>query len=83
MGNFIMGIIGLTIGVVMLASVFMTTVKAVTVNGTCLYGAATNATTGACQGYSFTAAEYALYGLLGIAGIAGMVYGVLNVFGLA
>lgn len=64
MANFIIGIISLTIGVVVLANVFITTVKGV------------NTTT-------WTAAEVALWGLLTIASIAGIVYGVLNVFGLA
>jgi hypothetical protein len=64
MANFIIGIISLTIGVVVLANVFITTVKGV------------NTT-------AWTPAEVALWGLLTIAAIAGIVYGVLNVFGLA
>ena len=64
MANFIIGIISLTIGVVVLANVFITTVKGTNTTG-------------------WTAAEVALWGLLTIAGIAGIVYGVLNVFGLA
>lgn len=64
MANFIIGIISLTIGVVVMANVFITTV-----NGT--------NTTG------WDTAETALWGLLTISGIAGIVYGVLNVFGLA
>jgi len=62
--NFIIGIISLTIGVVVLANVFIVTVKGV------------NST-------SWTSAEIALWGLLTISAIAGIVYGVLNVFGLA
>jgi hypothetical protein len=64
MANFIIGMISLTIGVVVLANVYITTVKTANTTG-------------------FTAAELALWGLLTIAAIAGMVYGVLNVFGLA
>lgn len=64
MANFLMGIISLTIGVVVLANVFITTVKGTNTTG-------------------WDAAEVALWGLLTIAGIAGIVYGVLNVFGLA
>ena len=64
MTNFMMGIISLTIGVVILSSVFIQTVKD------------TNTST-------WTSAETALWGLLTIAGIAGIVYGTLNVFGLA
>ena len=78
MTNFIVGIISLTLGVVVLSGVFMTSVKLNNSVG-CL--TAWNGTS--CNGYSFTSGEYALWGLLGIAGIAGMVYGVLNVFGLA
>ena len=64
MANFLMGIISLTIGVVVLANVFISTVKSTNTTG-------------------WSAAEVALWGLLTIAGIAGIVYGVLNVFGLA
>lgn len=64
MANFIIGIISLTIGVVVLANVFITTIKGTNTTG-------------------WTSAETALWGLLTIAGIAGIVYGVLNVFGLA
>lgn len=64
MANFIIGIISLTIGVVVLANVFITTVKATNTTG-------------------WTSAETALWGLLTIAGAAGIVYGTLNVFGLA
>jgi len=64
MANFIIGIISLTIGVVVLANVFITTVKGVNTS-------------------AWSTAEVALWGLLTIAAIAGIVYGVLNVFGLA
>jgi hypothetical protein len=77
MTNFIVGIIGITLGVVCLSGVFMASTHLS--NGNCLTG--WNGTS--CNGYSLTAGEYALWGLLGIAGVAGMVFGVLNVFGLA
>lgn len=64
MANFIMGIISLSVGVVVLAGVFIATVK-------------NTSTTG------WTTSEIALWGLLTICGIAGLVYGVLNVFGIA
>lgn len=64
MANFMMGIISLTIGVVILASVFITTVKNTNTTG-------------------WETSEVALWGLLTIAAIAGIVYGTLNVFGLA
>ena len=62
--NFIGGIINITIGAVILASVFITTVKG------------TNTT-------SWTTAEVSMWGLLTLVGIIGLVYGVLQVFGLA
>ena len=79
MANFIIGIISLTIGVVVLANVFITTVKGVNIaNGsTCFYA------NGASYVCGWSAAEIALWGLLTIAGIAGIVYGVLSTFGLA
>ena len=62
--NFIGGIINITIGAVILSSVFITTVKA------------TNTS-------AWTTAEVAMWGLLTLVGIIGLVYGVLQVFGLA
>ena len=64
MANFLGGIISLTIGVVVLANVYITTVKG------------TNTTL-------FTASETAMWGLLTLCAIGGMVYGVLNLFGIA
>lgn len=64
MANFIMGLISLTIGVIMLASVFISTVKSTNTTG-------------------WSTGETALWGLLTLVGIAGLLYGVLNVFGLA
>lgn len=73
-----MGIISLSIGVVVLTGVFITTVKATnTSDGTCFYA---NGTSYTC---AWSASEIALWGLLTIAGIAGLVYGTLNVFGIA
>jgi hypothetical protein len=62
--SFIGGIINITIGAVILASVFITTVK-------------NQNTTG------WTTAEVAMWGLLTLVGIVGLVFGVLQVFGLA
>jgi hypothetical protein len=78
MANFIMGIISLSIGIVLLSSVFITTVKAANTTNTPCYNSSGMLTT--C---SWSTAEIALWGLLTIVGIAGLVYGVLNVFGLA
>ena len=64
MANFIMGIISLTIAVVIMASVFIFTVK-------------NQSTTG------WSTAEISMWGLLTLVGIVGLLYGVLNVFGLA
>lgn len=75
MANFITGIISLTLGVVILSGVFITSVKGA--NQTYVNPATGNST------LSWSAGEIALWGLLSITGVAGMVYGVLNVFGLA
>ena len=64
MANFIVGIISLTLGVVVLANVFIVTVKGVNTS-------------------TWDSGEVALWGLLTIGAVAGMVYGTLNVFGLA
>jgi hypothetical protein len=64
MANMITGIISITIGAVILSSVFISTIK--------------NTNTSA-----FTTSELAMWGLLTLIGIVGLLYGVLNVFGLA
>jgi hypothetical protein len=64
MASFIGGIISLSIGVVVLANVFITTVKG------------TNTTT-------WTTSEITMFGLLTLVGIVGLLYGVLNLFGIA
>ena len=64
MANFISGLISLTIGVVILANVFIYTVKNTSTAG-------------------WTGAEIALWGLLTLISIAGIIYGIMNVFGLA
>ena len=76
MANFIMGIIGLSVGVVVLSGVFINSIKTANQTGTCFYANG--------SGYScgWTSADIAMWGLLSIVGIAGLVYGVLNVFGL-
>ena len=76
MANFLTGIISLTLGVVILSGVFITTVKGTNQSYTCFNGTHNIS----C---AWTAGEIALWGLLSIAAIAGMVYGVMNVFGLA
>ena len=75
MANFILGLISLTIGVVVLASVFITTVKDANQSYTC--GVGMN------ESCAWSTGEIALWGLLSLVAIAGMLYGVLNVFGLA
>ena len=64
MANFITGIISITISAVILASVFISTIKTQNTS-------------------SFTSAEVAMWGLLTLIAIVGLLYGVLNVFGLA
>jgi len=78
MANFLAGIISLTLGVVVLSGVFITTVKGVNQSNACFFA---NGSAG--RTCTWSAGEVALWGLLTIASIAGMVYGVMNVFGLA
>ena len=78
MANFLVGIISLSIGVVLLSSVFISTVKAANQSYSC--PGANSSTDGVC---TWSTAETALWGLLTIVGIAGLVYGMLSVFGLA
>ncbi len=88
MANFISGIISLSISVVVLANVFIYTVKnqstcvagslGATCNGTPAYGAFQTGV----SGQAFTAAETAMWGLLTLIGIVGLVYGVLATFGI-
>ena len=52
-------------------------------NSTCVFGSLSNCTAVTSYPQAWTTAEVALWGLLSIAAIAGLVYGVLNVFGLA
>lgn len=75
MANFITGIISLTIGVVILANVFIFTVKN---TSTCVHMNAT----GYCN-EPWGAGEVAMWGLITLVAVVGMVYGVLNVFGLS
>jgi hypothetical protein len=85
MANFIIGIISLTIGVVVLANVFLSTAHGVVGNVAtrCLATSWNGSLCNLNGNATFTLAEYALWGMLGIAAIAGIVYGVLNTFGLA
>jgi hypothetical protein len=64
MTNFIGGIFNITLGAVLVATVFITTIKG------------TNTS-------SWSAGEIAMWGFLSLAGIMGLVYGTLQVFGLA
>ena len=82
MANFISGIISLTIGVVVLANVFITTVKNTNtgvINTSYIYDCSTLTN---CTSPGFTSAEVALWGLLSLIGIAGIIYGVMSVFGM-
>lgn len=64
MANFIMGIISLSISVVVLANVFIFTVK-------------NTSTTG------WSSSEVTMWGLLTLISIVGLVFGVMQVFGIA
>lgn len=76
MANFITGIISLSISAVVLASVFIYTVKNTNQTYVCYLA---NGDPSAC---GWGVSEIALWGLITLVAIAGMVYGVMNVFGL-
>jgi hypothetical protein len=89
MANFLTGIISLSISVVVLANVYITSVKqsAACMNGTSIITGATacNGTAGYGSypmGAAMTPAETAMWGLLTLVGIVGLVYGVMSVFGI-
>ncbi len=76
MPNMISGIISITVGAVILASVFIAQIKA-TNTTPCHNSSLCNA------GANWDASEIAMWGLLSLIGIVGLLYGVLNIFGLA
>ena len=78
MANFISGIISITIGAVILASVFISTIKGTNKSYSCL-----NASGDGWTICPWSASEIAMWSLLTLIGIVGLLYGVLNVFGLA
>lgn len=88
MANFIVGIISLTISAVILANVFIATLKGTTVCAAGTLGANCNGSEGwgtnvtGVGGHAFTAPETAMWGLITLVSIVGLVYGVLNIFGL-
>lgn len=88
MANMVTGIISLTIGVVLLSTFYISTIKATTTCVAGTLGANCNGTAGwgtnqtGVGGYGFTTGETALWGVLVLVGIAGMLYGVMNIFGL-
>ena len=77
MANMLHGIISITISAVILGNVFITTIKGTSTTYGSSCGVAGN------ESCSWTTAEIAMWGLLTLIGIVGLVYGVLNVFGLA
>jgi len=75
LANFLMGIISLSISAIILANVFIYSVK----NSTgCIAGNCTGKNEPA-----WSAAEITMWGLLTLVAIVGMLYGVMNVFGIA
>lgn len=79
MGNFVVGIISLSIGVVVLANVFIYSTRNISSTSGCI-----NRWNGTeCLGHSLSSAELALWGLIALVGIGGMIYGVMNVFGMS
>ena len=88
MANFITGIISLTLGVVMLANVLIYSVKNTNTSGRpVITHPDSNCTAGYLVNCSYTSVwtsgEIAMWGLVSLVAIAGMIYGVLNVFGIA
>ena len=88
MANMITGIISITISAVILANVFISTIKGTNRTGTC--GASVPGQDFNCTSLvnttisgAWTTGEIAMWGLLTLVGIVGLLYGVLNVFGLA
>jgi hypothetical protein len=79
MANFIMGMISLTISIIMLSGVVMPAV--ITANKTYACDGVTPGVKNATCPWG--AGEIALWGLISLCCIAGLVYGALNIFGLA
>lgn len=73
----ITGIISITVGAVILSSVFMTTLKGTNQSSIC-YNA-----TGDANTCAWSTSEIAMWGLLSLIGVVGLLYGVLSVFGIA
>ncbi len=73
MTNMITGIISITIGALLLATVFMSTIK----NQNTTVQMSDNLSG------SWSTSEIAMWSLISLLGIVGLLYGVLNVFGLA
>jgi hypothetical protein len=81
MADFIRAIIGLCIGIVVFASLYMSTIKNTALcSGNCTGNVGNPG--GANPGVSWSAQEVVLWGLLTIVGIVGLVYAVLNIFGI-
>lgn len=75
MANMLTGIISITIAAVILANVYIVSIKGTNQTVPCYYNTSINC--------AWTSAEIAMWGLLTLIGIVGLVYGVLSIFGLA
>ena len=75
MPNFIGGIIQISLGAIVLATVYMGVLKGTNQTYNCHNGTA-------WVSCAWTASEIALWGVLGILGIMGLVYGVVQMFGM-
>ena len=86
MTNMITGIISITIGAVILSSVFMTTIKGFNTSGVCIANSSSDFDCATMENTTiigaWSPAEVAMWGLLSLIGVVGLLYGVLNVFGL-
>jgi len=79
-GNFITGIISVSLGAIVLANVFVASAKGTVqdIGTRCISGWNGSA----CLGNTFTSSEYVMWGMISLAGIIGLVYGTLSIFGL-
>ena len=87
MANMITGIISITIGAVMLAGVFISSIKGTNQTGTGFnaspHGHNCAVFDNCTARGAWTASEIAMWSLLTLVGVVGLLYGVLAVFGLA
>jgi len=80
MANMLTGIISITISAVILANVFIVTLKDMNQSYACTQWNGTATVPASC---AWGTSEIAMWGLITLIGIVGLLYGVLSIFGLA